>query len=623
MAEGATNFFKADLRSIQFTLYEHIKIQELFEPGRFPKANFFGHLSKEECDQVIEQTYRYCSEVLGPLNQVGDRVGCHIENGHVVTPPGYKQAWTKLWEMGLPNWRHLLEHGGFQGPSSIDVVLGELQSGANTAFSMYSGLTHGAAELVATFALEQDRARFLPGMQSGRFSGTMCLSEPHAGSDVGSARTKAVRIDGNRYKITGTKCWISGGDQDLSENIVHMVLARVEGAPEGTAGISLFIVPKYRVNDDGSLGEFNNVVTASIEHKLGIKSSTTAVLNFGEGGDTIGYLCGSAENTGMKQMFQMMNGARIAVGVQGLGVASTAYLNALSYARERKQGSSVKRFKDPNAPRVAIIEHSDIRRLLLEMKSKIEGMRALCVKLAFNEDMARALEAEGQHDEAAFYKGRVDLLTPIVKAYCSDQGFRVCELAIQIYGGAGYVMDNPVEQYLRDAKIFSIYEGTNHIQALDLVVRKLRGRHGQDLADFIGDVSGFVERYSSDAAVGNEVRLLGEAAQALQNAGGDLMKYMMSSKLDQLTLCCSPFLEAMAEVTVGHLLLEAAVIAEEERTQDDRQSQEEFDFYAGKVMSGKFYANFVLPGVLAKCRAIASNDRSALDIPDAGFSTAW
>jgi hypothetical protein len=319
----------------------------------------------------------------------------------------------------------------------------------------------------------------------------------------------------------------------------------------------------------------------------------------------------------------MMNGARIAVGVQGLAVASTAYLNALAYARERKQGSSVKRFKDPNAPRVSIIEHSDVRRLLLEMKSKIEGMRALCIKLAFNEDMSRALRAEGKDDEAAFYQGRVDLLTPIVKAYCSDQGFRICELAIQVYGGAGYVMDNPVEQYLRDAKIFSIYEGTNHIQALDLVVRKLRGRHGQDLTDFIGDLSGFVERYASDPAVGPEVRLLGEAAQALQKAGGDLMQYMMSSQLDQLTLCCSPFLEAMAEVTVGHLLLEAAVIAEEERTQDDRQSQEEFDFYAGKVMSGKFYANFVLPGVLAKCRAIASNDRSALDIPDAGFSTRW
>jgi alkylation response protein AidB-like acyl-CoA dehydrogenase len=623
MADGATNFFKADLRSIQFTLYEHIKIQQLFDADRFPKSNYYGHLSQAECDQVIEQTYRFCNEVIGPLSQVGDRIGCKLEDGKVTTPPGYREAWNKLYEMGLPNWRLELEHGGFQGPTSIGVILAELQSGANTAFTMYPGLTHGAAELVANFALPEDRERFLPGMLDGRFSGTMCLSEPHAGSDVGSARTKAVKIEGHRYRITGSKCWISGGDQDMSENIVHLVLARVEGAPEGTAGISLFMVPKYNVNEDGSVGDFNNVVTASIEHKLGIKSSTTAVLNFGEGGDCIGFLCGSTENVGMKQMFQMMNGARIEVGVQGLAVASTAFLNALTYARERKQGSSVKRFKDPNAPRVAIIEHSDVRRMLLEMKARVEGMRALCVKLAFNEDLARALNAEGKHDEAAFYQGRVDLLTPIVKAYCSDQGFRVCEMAVQTYGGAGYVQDNPVEQYLRDAKIFSIYEGTNHIQALDLVVRKLRGRHGQDLADYLGDITGFVERWREDPAVGPEVRMLAEASQALQDAGGAIMQFMMTSKLDQLTLCCTPFLEAMADVTVGHLLLEAAVLAEEERTQDERQTQEEFDFYAGKVMSGKFYANFVLPNVLARCRAIASGDRSALDIPDAGFSTAW
>lgn len=623
MADGGTNFFKADLRSIQFTLYEHIRIQQLFDAERFPSASWFGHLSQDECDAVIEQTHRYCNEVAGPLSHVGDRTGCHLEGNKVTTPAGYPAAWKKLYDMGLPNWRIPLDRGGFQGPSSIGVVLAELQSGANTAFAMYAGLTHGAAELVANFAIPEDRERYLPGMMDGRFSGTMCLSEPHAGSDVGSARTKAVPLDGNRYKITGTKCWISGGDHDLCENIIHLCLARVEGAPDGTAGISLFIVPKYLVNEDGSCGAFNNVVTASIEHKLGIRSSTTAVLNFGEGGDCIGYLCGTVENVGMKQMFQMMNGARIEVGVQGLAVASTAYHNALAYARERKQGSSVKRFKDPNAPRVNIIEHSDVRRMLLEMKAKVEGMRALVVKLAFNEDMAHALRAEGRNDEADFYQGRVDLLTPIVKAYCSDQGFRVCEMAIQIYGGAGYVQDNPVEQYLRDAKIFSIYEGTNHIQALDLVVRKLRGRQGQDLADFVGDLTGFVERHRDDHAVGAEVRMLGEASEALQKAGGDLMQFMMGSKLDQLTLCCTPFLEAMAEVTVGHLLLEAAVIAEQERTQDESQTQEEFDFYAGKVMAGKFFANFVLPGVMAKCRAIASSDRSALDIPDAGFSTAW
>jgi hypothetical protein len=324
----------------------------------------------------------------------------------------------------------------------------------------------------------------------------------------------------------------------------------------------------------------------------------------------------------------MMNGARIAVGVQGLAVASTAYLNALAYARERLQGSSVKAFKDPNAPRVAIIEHSDVRRMLMEMKSKVEGMRALAVKLAHHADMAIALrnksnKTQENEDAAIYHQGQVDLLTPIVKAYCSDQAFRVCELAIQTYGGAGYVKDNPVEQYLRDAKIFSIYEGTNHIQALDLVVRKLRHRDGKDLDDFVQGISQFVTKYRDDPAVGEEVKALATTASHLQEAGVAQIQYMMTGKLDQFTLSASPFLEAMSHVTVAYLLLEAAIIAETERTQDEEQSQEEFDFYAGKVMSAKFYVNFILPQADALCRVIKSGDRSALDIPDRGFSTAW
>ena len=259
----------------------------------------------------------------------------------------------------------------------------------------------------------------------------------------------------------------------------------------------------------------------------------------------------------------------------------------------------------------------------MEMKATVEGMRGLAVKLAWHEDMARALRAKNEHYEADYHHGQVDLLTPIVKAYCSDQAFRVCELAIQTYGGAGYVKDHPVEQYLRDAKIFSIYEGTNHIQALDLVVRKLRGRHGKDLTDYSGHLTEFVQQYASDPAVGPEVRKLGQAAQCLQEAGTAIIEYMMQSKLDTLTLFCTPFLEAMSKITVAHILLEAAIIAEEARTQDDAQSQEEFDFYAGRVASARYYANFMLPQAEATCKVIQSGDRSALDIPDRGFSTAW
>jgi hypothetical protein len=325
----------------------------------------------------------------------------------------------------------------------------------------------------------------------------------------------------------------------------------------------------------------------------------------------------------MKQMFHMMNGARIAVGVQGLAVASTAYLNALAYARDRKQGSSVKSFKDPNAARVTILEHSDVRRMLMEMKAKVDGMRALCVYLALHQDKATALRAKGDQDSAVYHQGQVDLLTPIVKSYCSDQSFRVCELAVQVYGGAGFVQDNPVEQYLRDSKIFSIYEGTNHIQALDLVVRKLRHRDGRDLNDFVAGMEEFVAEYSEDPGCGDEVKALEEAGREIQSAGRAIIQYMMTGKLDQLTLCASPFLEAMSHVTVAFLLLQAGVIAEQARTQDDAQSQEEFDFYAGKVMAAKFYVNFILPQALALSKVIKSGDRSALDVPDNGFSTTW
>jgi len=616
MAEAAINHYKHDLRSIEFTLYEHMKVQELFE------LDYYSHLSREECDAVVEQAVRFCEEYMGPINGPADREGCKLENGVVTTPVGFKEAWSKFYELGLSNFVVPMSEGGFQGPSSVGIVLHELFSGANTSLNMYPSLTLGAMELVATFARPEDRERLLEPMMNGRFAGTMCLSEPQAGSDVGMAATKAVKLEGNRYKIKGSKCWISAGDHDLSENIIHLVLARVEGAPPGTQGISLFIVPKYKLNADGSSGELNDVKTASIEHKLGIRASATAVLSFGDDDNCEGFLCGDQENVGMKQMFQMMNNARIIVGVQGLAVASSAYLNALAYAREREQGSSIKAFKDPTAPRVAIIAHSDVRRMLMEMKSKVEGMRALVTKLAKHQDMAAAL-AEKDPDTASYHKGQVDLLTPIVKAYCSDQSFRVCELAIQTYGGAGYVEDNPVEQYLRDAKIFSIYEGTNHIQALDLVVRKLRGRKGQDLMDFTSNMTEFVQKNSADPGIGPEVRGLGAAGQALQEAGASIMEYMMSGKLDQLTLCASPFLEAMSEITVAHLLLEAAVIAEECRTQDEDQCQEDFDFYAGRVMSAKFFCNFVLPTVHAKVAAIKSADRSALDIPDRGFSTVW
>ena len=608
--------YKADLRAIRFTLYEHLKVQRLFE------LEEYSHLSREECDAIIDQCFRFATEVTGPLNGPGDRTGCRLENGRVITPPGFTEAWKKLFELGLMSFTIPVKAGGFGGPYAIGVILAELQSGANTAFNMYPGLTHGAADLLETFALAEDQQRFLPPMLEGRFAGTMCLTEPHAGSDVGATTTRARHLEGNVYAISGAKCFISSGDHDLSENIVHLVLARIEGAPAGTKGLSLFIVPKIWVNEGGSLGAPNDVTTASIEHKLGIKASATAVLNFGEHGRCRGILVGGRPHEGMRQMFRMMNGARIAVGVQGIGVASAAYLDALAYARERLQGSSVRHFKDPNAPRVPIIEHADIRRMLLEMKAKVEGMRTLAVKLALHADLAHALAATDE-GRAAYHEGQVDLLTPVVKAYCADQAFRICEMAIQIYGGAGYVQDHPVEQYLRDAKIFSIYEGTNHIQALDLVARKLQSRGGENLTAFLGEIGGFVAEHGARPGLAAEVKALGEATAALQRAAGALLEFFMGGKLDQVTMVPNAFLEIVAEVTIAHLLLDAAVVAGAGHgAADDEHGQEEFDFARGKVMAAKHFVNYVLPGVHTKVSAIVGGDRSALDMPDGGFAAA-
>jgi len=622
MSEAAINFYKVDQRALEFTLYEHLGVQQLFERPEF------SHLSREECDAVIQQAIRFATEITGPLNGAADRVGCTLENGQVIAPKGFKEAWAKLWELGLPAFAMPTDAGGFGGPRAVEVIVQEILSGANTAFNMYPGLTHGAADLVHHFALPETKAKFLEPMLTGRFSGTMCLSEPHAGSDVGATKTKATHLEGNVYKISGTKCWISAGDHDLAENIIHLVLARIEGAPSGTKGLSLFVVPKIWVNDDGSLGEPNDVATASIEQKLGIKASATAVLSFGENDGCRGILVGGEPNVGIKQMFRLMNGARISVGLQGIAVASTAYLNALAYARERLQGSSVRNFKDPAAPRVAIIDHSDVRRMLLEMKSKVEGMRTLAVKLAMHADLAQSL-AETDRGQATYHQGQVDLLTPILKAYCSDQAFRITELAIQTYGGAGFVKDHPVEQYCRDAKIFSIYEGTNHIQAVDLVSRKVPQHGGESFKVFLGEVLAFVAKNAAQPGIGHEVQALGRAAKDLERAVTALLEFFASGKIEQVTLVANAFLETMAEVTIAYLLLDAARIAEGKRSgeateeSDDEQSQEDFDFYRGKVMAAKFYANNVLPHVHTRVETIISGDRSALDIPDRGFSTAY
>ena len=549
-----------------------------------------------------------------PLNRIGDEEGCVYKEGQVKTPTGFKQAWKSLNEVG---WRTLAateERGGQGAPYSLAMLATEMLSGANTAFAMYSGLTAGVAEVLEAFATDEQIERYLPHLHSGRFAGTMCLTEPHAGSDVGASTTRATPIGDGKYKLEGTKIYISGGQQDLSENILHLVLARTPDAPAGTKGLSLFLVPRDRLE-----GGSNHVACGSIEHKMGINGSSTAVLNFGEGGDCIGELVGTEEHKGMRQMFRMMNFARIAVGVQGLAVAGSAYLNALEYARERKQGPSIKNWKDPNAPKVPIVEHANVRRLLLAMKSRVEGIRALVIKLAMHIDRER-VHRDSEPEKAAYHQGQVDLLVPLVKAYASDQGFNVTSSAIQVFGGAGYLKDHPVEQYLRDAKIFSIYEGTNHIQALDLVGRKLGQNGGQNFRAYLKDLAEFVSAHKEHPELGDAVKLLGEAQEAIGSTAMRLLGWFQAGNMELVPLNANRYLEMMAVTTVGWMLLDGAVIADKAGS-DLSESSPEWAFYQGRKYSALYYARTELPMVVHNAAFMAKEDRSPLEIPDSGFGS--
>jgi hypothetical protein len=611
----AINRYKADLREIQFLLFEQFRVDELL--GKAP----FDAWGPEECRTTLTECYRWVREVIGPLNAPADAEGCKVVDGKVVTPQGFKQAWKSLYEAG---WKQIAvdaEYGGAGAPHSLQVLIEEMICGSNTAFAMYSGLAFGAAEVIESFGTEEQKKHYVSRMFGGQWGGTMCLTEPQAGSDVGSAKTTASRNADGSYSIRGTKIYISGGDHDLAENIVHLVLARVDGAPAGTKGLTLFIVPKIRTNPDGTLGEANDVAVANIEHKMGINGSATCILNFGDAGKCIGWPVGgdSKLNQGMPQMFKLMNSARIAVGVQGISVASSAFLNALEYAKERKQGSAITHWKDATAPRVPIIEHADVRRMLLDMKARVEGIRALAVKLTHHQDQVRVLQGKDEQ-KAALHQGQVDLLVPLVKAYGSDQAFRVCETAIQTYGGAGYTRDYPVEQYCRDAKIFSIYEGTNHIQAMDLVGRKLGQAGGANLQAFLADIGSFVKKHSADPTLGPAVKTLALAQEALGGCAMRLLMWFQTGKLAMVPLQANRYLEMMSETAVAWLLLEGAAIALEKK-KSVAAGHPDLAFYEGKVASALYFARNVLPGVELKARLMGEEDSSPVDIPDAAFAT--
>lgn len=605
------NRYKADLRELFFVLFEQ------YDFNAFAGKGDYADWDEDTAKAVIKEAYRFSTEVLGPLNSSGDREGCKVVDGRVITPTGFKEAWKKLFEAGIRQVGVPKEFGGQAAPYALHAVVEEITSGANTAFGMYPGLAGGAAEVIGHFGTEAQKKLYPERMFNGTWGGTMCLTESQAGTDVGSASTKAVRQPDGTFKITGTKIFISGGDHDLAENVIHLLLARIEGAPQGTKGLSLFIVPRVRVNADGSLSKDNDVTVAGIEHKMGINGSATCSLNFGENDGCIGELVGAAENQGMPQMFRMMNTARIGVGIQGVAVAGSAYLNALEYAKDRKQGSHFTQWKDPKAPRVSIMQHPDVRRMLLELKATTEGLRSLVVKLASHRDQWAVLAGKDD-DKAAYHMGQVELLTPLVKAFSSDEAFRLSAVAQQVYGGAGFLKDWPVEQYTRDAKIFSIYEGTNHIQAMDLVARKLGQNGGANFQGFIGDLSNFVEAHKDHPVFGKEVQSLTGASEAIMGVAMNMMGWSQAGKIDLVPLVANRFLLMMSQLAVSYLLLDAGVKAEAALSKLP-EGHADRSFYEGKRYSALWYARNVLPEAKHHAEVALLEDESPMKISDEAF----
>jgi alkylation response protein AidB-like acyl-CoA dehydrogenase len=612
-----------DERDVKFVLYEQLRVDELCN------HSMYADYSREMFDMAIDQAEKLAEKEFYPANKLGDREGCRYEKGMVNAPESYRKPYQLYREGGWIAMSDPPEVGGQGFPLSVANACIEFFGAANWSLLMYPGLTHGAARLLQNFGTPELQEIYMYKMFSGEWGGTMCLTEPGAGSDVGNLTTKAVPRPDGTYNISGNKIFISSGMHDLTDNIVHMVLARIEGAPKGSKGISIFLVPRLRVTEDGSMVE-NDVMCAGIEHKMGIHGSATCALNFGENGSCIGYLMGEA-NKGMRIMFEMMNEARLFVGMQGLSHGSAAYLHALQYAKDRVQGAPVERMKDADAKRVAIIEHPDVRRMLMFMKSSTEGMRAMLYLTAYCIDRVRVAETE---EERELFQGHVDLLIPICKSVGSDLGFRVCETAIQVYGGYGFTREYPVEQFMRDCKIASLYEGTNGIQALDLVGRKLTMKRGQLLKNAFKAVNEIMAKIKMNYRMRDMVGIYEEAQENLIQVTKFFGLKSITDEFHIPVLYAKPYLDLCGDVVMGFLLLWQAHLADrrlqeiyrDHKAQDDasrakiHQENRSAAFYFGKIASAQFFMNHTLTLAAGHARGIMNNDKSSLEIPDHGFA---
>ncbi len=598
----------ADRRDVDFVLHEQLEVERLAEHERFAEFN------RKVIDLVISEARTLAVKEILPTQTDGDRMGARFDAGTVTVPESFHSAWSALKDGEWLALTEDLEWGGQGMPRSVASAAQGYLNAANFAFVMYAGLSHGAGKLIETFGTEEQKQLFVKKLYTGEWTGTMLLTEPEAGSDVGALETLATPNDDGTYSIVGNKIFASAGEHDLAENIIHPVLARIEGAPAGTAGISLFIVPKIWVNEDGSLGGPNDVVCTGIEEKMGIHGNSTASIALGSRGECRGLLLGEP-NKGMRSMFLMMNDARLVVGDQALASASAAYMYALDYARTRVQGRDLREIRDREAPSVPIIRHPDVRRMLMLMKVYVEGLRSLSLYIAHCFD--RMATTEGP-DEEHRLQGIVDFLIPIAKAYTTERALEVCDLGIQVYGGYGYIKEYPMEQLLRDCRITPIYEGTNGIQAMDLLFRKLGQDGGRPILDLSDEVRDAIAAAAEVDRTAEMADILERALIRLEEVARHLGQTAMYGRLPVAAAHAHPFLEAYGDVTVGWMLLWRARVAAEALAAGAKRKDEAF--YEGLVRSAEFYTENLLPVTLGKMDVILCGSSAAVDIPEDAFA---
>ncbi len=585
--------YKAPLRDMQFLL------NEVFDAAQLASLPGYEEATPDMFQSILEEGAKLCEEVLQPINQSGDEEGCTFKDGVVTTPKGFKEAYETFTQGGWMGLSCSKEWGGQGLPLLLNFLLDEMVCSANLSFGMYPGLSHGAYNAIEKHGTQELKQKYLPKMVTGEWSGTMCLTEPHCGTDLGLIKTKAIPKGDGSYSITGTKIFISAGEQDLTENIVHLVLAKLPDAPAGVRGISLFLVPKFLVNDSGAIGARNGAVCGSIEHKMGIKASATCVMNFD---NATGWLVG-VPNKGMKAMFTMMNEARLAVGLQGLGIAEVAYQNGLSYAKDRLQGRGLKGAVFPDKVADPIIVHPDVRRMLLTMKSITEGARALAVWVGMNLDIETKHTDETVREEAGEL---VALLTPVTKALMTDHGFDAANLAVQIMGGHGYIREYGVEQFVRDARITQIYEGTNGIQALDLVGRKMPERFGRMLRRFFWPCAEFIKENTGNPAFADILPNFAKTFQRFQMISL-LMAQRSFANPEEAGAAATDYLRGFSLLVLGYMWL-LMVKTAHSKIADSTEKP----FYESKLKTADFFFAKVLPEINARMMNIQAGAKPVM-----------